>query len=83
MDDRVKGKAERIADSPSPRSRGDEGVFRALSSPGPVEDAAVLSEIRSRIRRSIDDPRPSLSLDRVDDVIDALVAKARSDGGRD
>ena len=56
-------------------------VFRVLSEGAPLEDAEMLREIRSRIRRSIDDPRPSLSLNQVDCFIDALVAKA--DAGRD
>ncbi len=57
-------------------------IFHALSEGAPVEDTDMSREIRSRIRRSIDDPRPSLSLNQVDRFIDALVAKARADAGR-
>ena len=60
----------------------DEDVFRALSDRGGPEDADLLRDITSRIRRSIDDPRPSLSLDQIDDFIDGLVAKAKLDGRR-
>ena len=84
MDGRSKDIAAGEERSPASRPRGgtETDVFRVLSDGGPINDAEMLLEIRSRIRRSIEDPRPSLSLNQVDNFIAALVAKARADGGR-
>jgi hypothetical protein len=64
------------------RDGGEAEAFRALAGGGPIEDAGLLSEIKARIRRSLDDPRPSLTLGEVDDFIDVLASKARAEVGR-
>lgn len=49
------------------------------------EDAERLDAIRTRIRRSLDDPRPSLTLDQVDTYLEELFAeaeKSEKDGRR-
>ncbi len=43
---------------------------------GREDDAERLADIRARIRRSLEDPRPDLSLEEVDAELDALFAKA-------
>ena len=40
------------------------------------EHAETLADIRARIRRSLDDPRPCLTSEEVDAELDALFAKA-------
>ena len=40
------------------------------------EHAETLADIRARIRRSLDDPRPCLTSEDVDAELDALFAKA-------
>jgi antitoxin ParD1/3/4 len=45
------------------------------------EDAERLNAVRDRIRRSLEDPRPDMSLDEVDAHLDALSrGKGRYDG---
>lgn len=44
------------------------------------EDAERLDLIRARLRRSLDDPRPSLSGEEVRDSLEGLFAQARRDG---
>ena len=39
-----------------------------------IEDAERLEAIRARVRRSIEDPRPSLSEDEVDAALEAAIA---------
>ncbi|HRC26654.1 MAG TPA: ribbon-helix-helix domain-containing protein [Alphaproteobacteria bacterium] len=46
-----------------------------------LEDAERLNAIRARVRRSIEDPRPSLSGDQADAHFDALFKKAEEDAG--
>jgi antitoxin ParD1/3/4 len=46
------------------------------------EDAERLNVIRSRIRRSLDDPRPDLTGDEVQANLDALFAEAEKDARR-
>ncbi|MDP4024216.1 type II toxin-antitoxin system ParD family antitoxin [Methylobacterium sp. NEAU 140] len=46
------------------------------------EDAEHLETIRARIRRSLDDPRPSLSLEEVEAHMEALFAETRRDRRR-
>ncbi|WP_298952448.1 ribbon-helix-helix domain-containing protein [uncultured Methylobacterium sp.] len=46
------------------------------------EDAERLDVIHARIRRSLHDPRPALSLEEVDGNLTALFAEARKDRGR-
>ena len=41
-----------------------------------LEDAERLIAIRARIRRSLDDPRPDLTLEEVDSALDAAFARA-------
>ena len=41
-----------------------------------VEHVETLANIRARIRRSLDDPRPCLTSEEVDAELDALFAKA-------
>ncbi|AWN48968.1 type II toxin-antitoxin system ParD family antitoxin [Methylobacterium terrae] len=43
------------------------------------EDAERLDAIRARIRRSLDDPRPSLTLEQVDAHLEELFAEAEKD----
>jgi antitoxin ParD1/3/4 len=43
------------------------------------EDAERLEGIRARIRRSLDDPRPSLTLEQVDAQLEELFAEAEKD----
>jgi antitoxin ParD1/3/4 len=42
-----------------------------------VEDAERIASIKARIRRSIDDPRPSLTDSEVDERLKRLFADAR------
>lgn len=46
------------------------------------ENAEQLDSIRARIRRSLDDPRPSLSIDEVEAHMEALFARARDERRR-
>lgn len=46
------------------------------------EDAERLNVIRSRIRRSLDDPRPDLTGDEVQANLDAMFAEAEKDARR-
>jgi antitoxin ParD1/3/4 len=46
------------------------------------EDAERLEVIRARIRRSLDDPRPALSLKEVDAELEKLFAQAEKDAAR-
>lgn len=47
------------------------------------EDQALrLQLIREKVRRSIDDPRPELSLDEVDAALDLMMREAKSEAGR-
>ncbi|MDV2983265.1 UNVERIFIED_CONTAM: ribbon-helix-helix domain-containing protein [Methylobacteriaceae bacterium AG10] len=46
------------------------------------EDAERLNAIRARIRRSLDDPRPALSLADVDAQLEALFAEAERKADR-
>ena len=80
MDDLLKAvagedKGERV--SPS-QLAAEANLLHLLSDGDSAEHAARLLDIKSRIRRSLDDPRPSLPLSQVDVFIDALVAKARA-----
>ena len=45
------------------------------------EDAERLNVIRARIRRSLDDPRPDLTLEEVDAHLEAVFARAEQAGG--
>lgn len=45
-------------------------------------DAERLNVIRSRIRRSLDDPRPDLTSDEVGSALDDLLAQAEKAGSR-
>ena len=47
-----------------------------------AEDFERLEAIRARVRRSIDDPRPSLDEDEVDAQLERLFAEAGVDGAR-
>jgi antitoxin ParD1/3/4 len=47
------------------------------------EDAERLNAVRDRIRRSLEDPRPDMSLDEVDAHLDALFARAEQTGGNE
>ncbi|MFL0693183.1 MAG: type II toxin-antitoxin system ParD family antitoxin [Agrobacterium tumefaciens] len=62
----------------------DEAVLAAIeawhqSAEDPVQQ---LEAIRLRVRRSIDDPRPSLSVEEVDAALDEMMAEAQSVLGR-
>jgi antitoxin ParD1/3/4 len=46
------------------------------------EDAERLDDIRARIRRSLDDPRPDLSIEEVQEDLDRMFAEARHDTRR-
>lgn len=48
-----------------------------------LEDAERLASVRARIRRSIDDPRPSLGEDEVDARLEALFAEAGAPSSSD
>ena len=41
-----------------------------------IENAERLTAIRARIRRSLDDPRPDMTLEEVDTALDAAFARA-------
>ncbi|WP_091978330.1 CopG family transcriptional regulator [Methylobacterium sp. 13MFTsu3.1M2] len=41
------------------------------------EDAERLDDIRARIQRSLDDPRPDLSIEEVQEDLDRMFAEAR------
>ncbi|MGO9004739.1 MAG: type II toxin-antitoxin system ParD family antitoxin [Beijerinckiaceae bacterium] len=45
------------------------------------EDVERLNAIRARIRRSLDDPRPDMTLEEVDASLEALFADADNAGG--
>jgi antitoxin ParD1/3/4 len=46
-----------------------------------LEDAERLNVIRARIRRSLDDPRPDLTLEEVDAHLEAVFTRAKQTGG--
>jgi antitoxin ParD1/3/4 len=58
----------------------DEAVLAAIEAWHQTTDdpAERLEAIRLRVRRSIDDPRPSLSIDEVDAALDEMMAEAQS-----
>ena len=82
MDDRSRDGTATEACENAVHTVDEEDIVQSLSGPGGVADSELLQNVKARIRRALDDPRPSLSLDQVDAVIDALVAKARADSGR-
>jgi antitoxin ParD1/3/4 len=45
------------------------------------EDAERLNAIRTRIRRSLDDPRPDMTLEEVDASLEAMFADAENPDG--
>jgi antitoxin ParD1/3/4 len=47
------------------------------------EDAERLTAIRARIRRSLDDPRPDMTLEEVDAHLATLFARAEQAGGNE
>jgi antitoxin ParD1/3/4 len=62
----------------------DEAVLAAIEAWHQTADnpAQQLEAIRLRVRRSIDDPRPSLSIEEVDAALDEMMADARPVSGR-
>ncbi|PYB73039.1 ribbon-helix-helix domain-containing protein [Rhizobium wuzhouense] len=62
----------------------DEAVLAAIEAWHQTADdpAQQLEAIRLRVRRSIDDPRPSLSMEEVDAALDEMMAEARPVSGR-
>jgi antitoxin ParD1/3/4 len=62
----------------------DEAVLAAIEAWHQTADdpAQRLEAIRLRVRRSIDDPRPSLSVEEVDAALDQMMAEAQSVPGR-
>ncbi len=62
----------------------DEAVLAAIEAWHQTADdpAEQLEAIRLRVHRSIDDPRPSLSIDEVDAALDEMMAQARPVSGR-
>jgi antitoxin ParD1/3/4 len=62
----------------------DQAVLAAIEAWHQTTDnpAQQLEAIRLRVRRSIDDPRPSLSIDEVDAALDEMMAEARPVSGR-
>ena len=60
----------------------DEAIYHALSDSEAMDGAELLRAVKARVRRSIDDPRPSLSLDQIDVFLDGLVAERKRDGER-
>lgn len=62
----------------------DEAVLAAIEAWHQATDdrAQQLEAIRLRVRRSIDDPRPSLSVEEVDVALDEMMAEAQSVPGR-
>jgi antitoxin ParD1/3/4 len=62
----------------------DQAVLAAIEAWHQTTDNPTqqLEAIRLRVRRSIDDPRPSLSIDEVDAALDELMAEARPVSGR-
>lgn len=46
-----------------------------------IEDDEHLEAIRARIRRSLDDPRPNVTIEDVDAHLDALFTRAKQSGG--
>ncbi|MFN7090094.1 MAG: type II toxin-antitoxin system ParD family antitoxin [Allorhizobium sp.] len=62
----------------------DEAVLAAIEAwhQATYDPADQLEAIRLRVRRSIDDPRPSLSVEEVDAALDEMMAKARAVPGR-
>ncbi len=62
----------------------DEAVLAAIEAWHQATDdpADQLEAIRLRVRRSIDDPRPSLSVEEVDAALDQMMAEAQSVPGR-
>lgn len=62
----------------------DEAVLAAIGAwhQSADDSAQQLEAIRLRVRRSIDDPRPSLSMEEVDAALDQMTAEAQSVSGR-
>lgn len=62
----------------------DEAVLAAIEAWHQTTDnpAQQLEGIRLRVRRSIEDPRPSLSVEEVDAALDQMMAEAQSVPGR-
>jgi antitoxin ParD1/3/4 len=62
----------------------DEAVLAAIEAWHQTADdpAQQLETIRLRVRRSIDDSRPSLSIEEVDAALDEMMAEARPVSGR-
>ncbi|MBX9467759.1 MAG: type II toxin-antitoxin system ParD family antitoxin [Rhizobium sp.] len=58
----------------------DEAVLAAIEAWHQTTDnpAQQVETIRLRVRRSIDDPRPSLSMEEVDAALDQMMAEAQS-----
>lgn len=62
----------------------DEAVLAAIQAWHQTTDdpAQQLEAIRLRVRRSIEDPRPSLSVEEVDAALDEMMAESQSVPGR-
>lgn len=62
----------------------DDALLAAIEAWHRTNDdpAQQLELIRRRVRRSLDDPRPDLSLDEVDVAMDAIMADATVGSGR-
>lgn len=62
----------------------DEAVLAAIEAWHQTTDdpAQQLEAIRLRVRRSIEDPRPDISMEEVDAALDEMMAEAQSVQGR-
>ena len=62
----------------------DEAVLAAIAAWHQTTEnpAQQLETIRLRVRRSIDDPRPSLTVEEVDAALDEMMAEAQQVPGR-
>ncbi|MGQ2967631.1 MAG: ribbon-helix-helix domain-containing protein [Allorhizobium sp.] len=62
----------------------DEAVLAAIEAWHQTTDdpAQQLEAIRLRVRRSIEDPRPSLSMEEVDAALDQMMTEAQPVSGR-
>jgi antitoxin ParD1/3/4 len=62
----------------------DEAVLAAIEAWHQTTDdpAQQLEAIRLRVRRSIEDPRPDISMEEVDAALDEMMAEAQSVPGR-
>ena len=62
----------------------DEAVLAAIEAWHQATDdpAEQLEAIRLRVRRSIDDPRPDISMEEVDAALDEMMAEAQPVSGR-